>query len=273
MVADYSLIPMMMYPTVDPQTNQSYANYYIRFAANTLVLAYTNSSKYASEINPSNWYSILLQPNVKLGLVNPELDSLGYRALMAIQLSEDYYGAKDLFLNLVTNNFNPPISSVPNGSNYTIMVPDVQEPQGDKITLRPSEVDLIPLLQEGYLDYCFLYESNAKQYGFNYIELPNQVNLGDPAYTSNYQRIQIVYAHQRFATVTLDRTGEPIYYGLTIPSNAPNPELAEKFIQFLLSGQGKTDFAQAYQPVFVPSYTDNPQAVPPSLRSLVTSEP
>jgi molybdate/tungstate transport system substrate-binding protein len=273
MVADYSLIPVMMYSTVDPQTKQNYADYYIRFATNKLVLAYTNNSRDANEINASNWCQILTQPNVRLGLVNPELDSLGYRSLIAIQLAQDYYGVKDLFLNLVTNNFSPPISSIPSGSNYTISVPDVQTPVGNKITLRPSEVDLIPLLQEGYLDYCFLYESNAKQYGFNYIELPNQVNLGDPAYTSNYQRIQIVYAHQRFATVTLDRIGEPIYYGLTIPSNAPNPQLAEKFIQFLLSGQGKTDFAQAYQPVFTPSYTDNTQAIPLSLRSLVTSEP
>ena len=116
----------MMYPTVDPQTNQSYADYYIRFATNTLVLAYTNSSKHASEINSINWYSILSSSNVKLGLVNPELDAIGYRTLMAIQLSQDYYGAKGLFLNLITDNFNPPISSVPNGSNYTITVPDVQ---------------------------------------------------------------------------------------------------------------------------------------------------
>ena len=233
LVADYSLIPRMMYPTIDQQTNQSYANYYIRFATNTLVLAYTNTSKHASEINSSNWYSILSQADVKIGLANPELDALGYRALMAIQLSEDYYGAPNLFHNLITNNLDPPISSVPDGSNYTIVVPDVQQPKGDKLTLRASEVDLIALLQSGFLDYCFIYESNAKQYGFNYVELPNQVNLGDPAYSSNYQRIQVVYSHQRFSTVTLDRTGEPIYYGLTIPSNAPKPSLAQQYIQFL----------------------------------------
>ena len=50
LVADYSLISRMMYPTIDTQTNQSYADYYIRFATNKLVLAYSNASKYASEI-------------------------------------------------------------------------------------------------------------------------------------------------------------------------------------------------------------------------------
>lgn len=264
MVADYSLIPTMMYNTIDEQTNQSYANYYIRFATNSLVLAYTNNSKYANEINATNWYSILSQQNVKIGLVNPELDALGYRTLMAIQLSENYYNATGLFANLISDNFNPSINSIQDGSNYTIMVPDTQTPQGDKIILRASEVDLIPLLQDGTIDYCFLYESNAKQYGFNYVELPDQVNLGNPAYASNYQTVQIVYSHQRFSDITLDRTGEPIYYGLTIPSNAPDPQLAEEFIQFMLKDQGKTDFAQAYQPVFAPSYTDNLQALPSS---------
>jgi molybdate/tungstate transport system substrate-binding protein len=273
LVADYSLIPRMMYPTINQETNQRYANYYIRFATNTLVLAYTNNSKYASEVNANNWYSVLSRPGVKIGLANPQLDALGYRALMAVQLSEDYYGEKGLFHNLITANLDPPINSIPDGSNYTITVPDIQQPKGDRLILRASEVDLIALLQTGNLDYCFIYLSNAKQYGLNYVELPDEVNLGSQSYNSNYERIQVVYSHQRFASVTLDRTGEPIYYGLTIPSNAPHPELAEKFIQFLLNGQGKTDFEQDYQPVFSPSFTDNLQAVPASLQSLAVSEP
>ena len=51
LVADYSLIPIMMYPTKMSGTDQSYANYYMRFATNTMVLAYTNNSRYANEIN------------------------------------------------------------------------------------------------------------------------------------------------------------------------------------------------------------------------------
>ena len=151
LVADYSLIPRMMYPTINQKTNQSYANYYIRFATNTLVLAYTNTSKYASEVNSNNWYSILSRSGVKLGLANPQLDALGYRALMAVQLSEDYYGEKGLFRNLITANLDPPISSIRDGSNYTITVPDIQQPKGDKLILRASEVDLIALLQTGTL--------------------------------------------------------------------------------------------------------------------------
>jgi molybdate/tungstate transport system substrate-binding protein len=273
LVADYSLIPIMMYPTKMEGINQSYANYYMRFATNTMVLAYTNNSKYANEINSDNWHSILARPEVKLGLANPQLDALGYRALMVVQLAQDYYNDSTLFHSLITANMDPPISSVPNGANYTITVPETQQPKGDKLTLRASEVDLIALLQSGYLDYCFIYVSNAKQFGFNYVALPAEINMGSPQYQSNYERMHVVFDHQRFATVNLDRTGETIYYGLTIPANAPNPELAEKFIQFILQGQGKIDFENCYHPVFNPAYTDNKQNVPASLQSLVTAEP
>ena len=273
LVADCSLIPRMMYQTQMAGTNQSYANYYVRFAANSLVLAYANTSKYAGEVNAGNWCQVLSRPGVRLGFANPELDALGYRTLTAIQLAQDYYGDKTLFHDLITDNMDPPISSIPSGSNYTITVPDTQEPKGDKLTLRASEVDLIALLQTGYLDYCFMYLSNAKQYGFDYLELPSEISLASPQYQSNYERVQVVYSHERFATITLDRTGEPIYYGLTIPANAPNPDLAVEFIQFLLNGQGKVDFDACYQPVFTPSYTDNFGMVPAGLQSFVVAEP
>jgi molybdate/tungstate transport system substrate-binding protein len=273
LVADYSLVPIMMYPTKMAGTNQSYSDYYIRFATNTMVLAYTNHSKYANEIDSGNWHSVLARPEVKLGLANPQLDALGYRALMVIQLAQDYYGDSTLFHSLITDNMDPPISSIPNGANYTITVPETQQPKGDKLTLRASEVDLIALLQSGYLDYCFIYISNAKQYDFNYVELPAEVNMGSPQYQTNYERVQVVFDHQRFATVNLDRTGETIYYGLTIPANAPHPELAEQFIQFILQGQGRTDFETCYHPVYNPAYTDNIQNVPANLQSLVTAEP
>jgi molybdate/tungstate transport system substrate-binding protein len=273
LVADYSLIPVMMYPTKIAGTSESYADHYIRFATNTLVLAYTNSSKYSSEIRSDNWPSIIAHSEVKIGLANPQLDALGYRTLMAIQLAQDYYGIQNLFHTVITENLDPPINSIPNGSNYTITVPEIQQPNGDKLALRASEVDLIALLQSGYLDYCFLYLSNAKQYGFSYVELPNEVNMGDAQHQSNYERMQVVYEHERFASVTLDRTGETIYYGLTIPINAPRPDLAEKFIEFILKGQGKTDFEACYHPIYNPSFADNLQNVPASLKSLVTPEP
>jgi molybdate/tungstate transport system substrate-binding protein len=272
MVADCSLIPLMMYNTTISGTNQHYADYYVRFAGGSIVLAYTNQSKYVNEINSTNWYSILMRPDVKFGFPNPLIDALGYRALMTIQLAEIYYGNYTIFHELVTNNFNPPISSVPDGSNFTIIVPALQVPRGDNVVLRDSAVELIPLLQSGSIDYCFLYMSNARQYGLGYVDLPGEINLGSQQYEDYYQRVAVIFEQQRFATVDVNRKGETVYFGLTIPANAPHPDVAVQFLKFVLSQEGKDVFQSCWQPVFVPAFTDNLTAVPSGLRSLVTQE-
>ena len=272
MVADYSLIPIMMYNITMSGTNQSYADYYVRFAGNSIVLAYTNQSKYASEINSTNWYSILMRPDVKFGFPNPLIDALGYRALMTIQLAETYYGDNTIFHELVTDNFDPPISSVPDGSNFNITVPAVQLPKGDNVVLRASSVELIPLLQSGSIDYCFLYMSNARQYGLGYVELPDEINLGSQQYEEYYQHVSVMFEQQRFATVDMDREGETIYFGLTIPANAPHKDVAIEFVKFVLSQEGEGVFQSCWQPVFEPSFTDNLAAIPLGLRSLVAQE-
>ena len=272
MVADYSLIPIMMYNTTISGTNKTYADYYVRFAGDSVVLAYTNQSRYADEINSTNWYSILMRPGVKFGFPNPLIDALGYRALMTIQLAEGYYGNTTIFHDLITNNFDPPISSVPDGSNFTISVPAIQTPKGDNIVLRASSVELIPLLQAGSIDYCFLYVSNAKQYGLDYLAFPDEINLGNQQYEQDYERIAVIFEQQRFATVDMNRIGETVYFGLTIPANAPNPDVAREFVQFVLSQSGRSIFESCWQPVFEPSYTDNLTAVPLTMRSLLVQD-
>jgi len=272
MVADYSLIPLMMYNSSELGSNQSFADWYIRFASNRIVLAYTSSSKYASEVNVTNWFSVLMKPGVVFGFPNPMIDALGYRALMTMQLAETYYGNNSIFYNLVTRNFDPPISSIPSDGNYTIVVPEVLQPKANVI-LRASSIQLIPLLETGSIDYCFLYMSNAKQYGLQYVEFPDEFNLGNPQFEGLYEHVTVRFELQRFATIGLDRLGKTIYYGFTIPNNAVQRDLAVEFAKFLLDEEGRGIFESAWHPVFLPSYTDNKQGVPLSLQSFVAQEP
>ena len=81
--ADYTLIPTMMMP--------EYTNWYLAFAKNQIVIAYTNDSKYSSEIDQDNWYEILSRPDVTFGFSNPNDDPCGYRSVMVTQLSETFY--------------------------------------------------------------------------------------------------------------------------------------------------------------------------------------
>jgi molybdate/tungstate transport system substrate-binding protein len=200
------------------------------------------------------------------------IDALGYRALMTMQLAENYYGNSTIFNNLVTRNFNPPISSVPNEGNFTIVVPKVLEPKGNNVILRASSIQLIPLLESGTIDYCFLYLSNARQYGFQFVEFQDEINLGNPQFESFYNHVTVRFEHQRFATIGLDREGKTIYYGLTIPTNAAHADLAVDFIKFLLSEEGRGILESVWHPVFLPSYTDNKKAVPSSLQDSVVQE-
>jgi molybdate/tungstate transport system substrate-binding protein len=272
MVADYSLIPLMMYNSAGSGSNQSFADWYIRFASNRIVLAYTSLSKYASEVNVTNWFSVLMKPDVIFGFPNPMIDALGYRALMVMQLAETYYGNYNIFYNLVTRNFDPPISSIPSDDNYTIVVPEVLQPKA-KVILRASSIQLIPLLETGSMDYCFLYLSNAKQYGLQYVELPDEFNLGNPQFETLYENVTVHFELQRFQTIGVDRLGKTIYYGFTIPNNAVEKDLAVEFAEFLLGEEGRGIFDSAWHLVFLPSYTDNKQGIPSDLQTFVVQEP
>jgi molybdate/tungstate transport system substrate-binding protein len=220
----------------------------------------------------TNWFSVLTKSGVVFGFPDPMIDALGYRALMTMQLAEAYYKNNSIFYDLVTKNFNPPISSVPSGSNYTIFVPEVLQPKANVI-LRSSSMELIPLLETEVIDYCFLYMSTAKQYGFQYVEFPDEFNLGNPQFEVSYEHVTVRFELQRFATVGLDRIGKTIYYGFTIPNNAAQQDLAIQFAEFLLGAEGRDIFESAWHPVLLPSYTDNMQGIPSSLQSFVVQEP
>ncbi len=273
MVADYALIPTMMYFFSPPGSSINYTDWYLRFAGNRLVLGYSNLSRHQEELNSTNWHKILLEPDVKIGFPNPLIDALGYRSLMVVQLIEKYYNQTNYFKNLVSDNFEVAFKTVELADKTVIFVPEIIEPLNDKISFRASSVQLIPLLESGSVDYCFLYRSNAEQYGLNYLELPEEMNMGNSEFDDIYDNVMIRYQHQRFSSIGVDRFGGTIYYGLTIPVDALNPELAEDFIKYLLIGEGKTIFKNLNHPIYQPTYSDNIESTPEGLRSLLINDP
>ena len=216
--ADYSLIPKYLIP--------KYADWYIQFATNKLVIVYTEKSKFADEINKDNWYDILQRPGVEFGFSDPNTDPCGYRTRLMFKLANLYYKNPNIEENLV--------KSCP------------------KANIKPKAVELVAQVQSGELDYAFEYLSVAVQNGLKYVELPDELNFSNPQYANFYAK----------ATLTLKDgkvvQGRPIIYGITIPKNAPNKELAAKFIAFLLSDKGKEIFMQNGQP-FVKLKTNVPK--------------
>ena len=129
--ADQALIPMLMYATTDAETGKPYAGWYIRFATNRLALAYTPQSREADQIGEENWYSIISQPGVRLGIADPRFDASGYRALMALRLAEDAYKQPDIFDNVVEGRFKYPVTIFEDDDFTEIGVPEILEPKPD----------------------------------------------------------------------------------------------------------------------------------------------
>jgi molybdate/tungstate transport system substrate-binding protein len=206
-VADYAIIDRLLRP--------AHATWQVMFARNAMVLAYTDRSVGAGEVNGANWWQVLLRRDVRVGRSDPALDPSGYRALMVLQLAEQHYAESGLAAKLML--------AMP--ARY----------------VRPKEADLTALLQAGELDYAWTYRSIAQTTGLRFVELPREIDLSDPARADAYATASVmVPGAKREGGEMLALRGEPIVYALTIPTAAPHPELARAFVRFALSAEGRT---------------------------------
>ena len=249
-VADYTLIPQMMVP--------DYTDFYVLFATNQIVIAFTDKSRHAGEINSDNWYEILARPDVTFGFSDPNQDPCGYRSVMVMKLADLYYG-KPVFETLVEKNTNI------HANETQIYAPKEIEVKNDKVVIRPKETDLTGLVESGSLDYFFIYKSVAEQHNLRYITLPAEINLGDFSRADYYAQVSI----------TLGSTGKtikakPIVYGITVPGNAPHRKLAIEFLKFLLGKKGREVFEKNHQDFLNPPVAFG--NVPEGIRALVKVE-
>ena len=266
-VADYTLIPMLMYETREPESGEPYASWMLRFAANKLGLAYTSQSAYADEIDSDNWYEVVARPDVLFGVSDPRLDACGYRSLMATQLAERYYDDDAVFDRVLGGRFAQPIRLQTQDGVDTISVPEVLQPKDQVgLVMRGSSVRLLGLLESGDLDYAFEYESVSRQHGLEFLALPPQISLSEEAHEEAYERVRVKLAFKRFASVNPVFEGKPIAYGITIPTNAPHPDLAVELIQFLVGPKGQKVMAEHQHPLILPPVVDDEAALPAALK-------
>ncbi len=256
-VADWLLLKNIMYP--------EHADFYIKFATNQLVLAYTDKSKYANQINSDNWYEILKKEDVRFAFSDPNKDPCGYRAAMVFVLAQLFYNEPNLFNDLIAANTNMKLEY--NGTHYIVLVPSDLAPTTDKIKIRSKSVELLALLEEGVIDYAFEYKSVAVQHNLKYVELPPAIHLGDPSYEDFYKQVLIKInagTDKEKVIVAL-----PIIYGITMPKNAPHKDLALEFIKLVLSDEGKVIFMKNGQPPLETALGYG--NIPDALKSLVAT--
>ncbi|MCD6206568.1 MAG: tungstate ABC transporter substrate-binding protein WtpA [Methanosarcinales archaeon] len=238
--ADYSLIPGMMYP--------EYADWYLQFARNRIVLAYVEGSSYADEINAENWYEILRRDDVNFGFSNPNDDPCGYRSQMVIQLAEAHYGDDMIYEDLIEANSDMAMAcDAANGTHVLYMPESESIGPSEKLMVRSMEMELIAGLDAGEIDYYFIYRSVAKQHGQLFVELPEEIDLCSVEYADTYRTVQVVQANDNIVI------GKPVVYGITVPKNAPDRETALEFVKLVVSSEGQQIFADLGQPPIVPA--------------------
>jgi molybdate/tungstate transport system substrate-binding protein len=203
-LADADVFPQYLVPR--------FVGSYTLFARNRMVVAFTDRSRHAAEMRTETWAEILSRPDVEVGRSDPDLDPNGYRTLMVWQLAERTRSAPGLAARL--------------------------EARSGARNVRPKEADLVGLLEAGEFDYIWSYESMAKAIGFRYVLLGDSVDLSVPALADFYRTASVsVRGAEAGSRVTF--TGAPIVYAFAVPHDAPQPELARRFADFLVSAEGK----------------------------------
>lgn len=186
------------------------------FATDQIVIAYDEFSKHSAKIDGENWAGILTATDAALGRSDENLDPCGYRTLMVWQLAEKHYGRPGLYKSLYEKC--------------------AQE------FIYPKSIDLAGALLEGRLDYAFEYMSVVKQFGFNFVELPSQINLSNPIYANEYQAAAVEVSNNKEVSSIIK--GAPIEFAIAIPKRTEHIELAKSFVEILTSPQGENILEQ-----------------------------
>ena len=261
--ADYAAIEELMFP--------DYSDWYIKFAINEMVIAYRDGAPFAEDIanGSRTWYDVFRNEDVSYGHSDPDADPCGYRSLMVCQLAQDYYydNASDFGL---TPDDNAAVL-------YDVLIPipdggdDMDRGRGGGDwgeVVRPKSVELLTLMESGDLDYAFEYKSVAVQHDFDYISLPDELDLSDEDFADFYSTAVVDVTGSEPDTVST-LTGEAIVYGVTIPSNAPHPQEALDFVELMLGAEGQQILSDLGQPPIVPAQASDASKVPDQLKPYV----
>jgi len=231
-VADDMLLSMLVVP--------QFAQWYVRFGTNALVLAYGPHARYAAEISTNNWWRVLQRPGVQVGRSDMRVDPSGYRADMVMQLAETFYGEPGLTARLRAT------------------IPDRN--------IRRAEADLSVHLETGELDYGWTYESLAIAHGQRYVKVPPEIDLSSPRFSARYATATVALP-QPGARPPLVLRGAPIVFALTVPTDAPHAALALEFVQYLLAEAGQQALRRSgFIPLPVPEFVGK---LPKALQSAV----
>ncbi|HEX5416543.1 MAG TPA: extracellular solute-binding protein, partial [Chloroflexota bacterium] len=223
-------------------SNGNYVSWWVPFARTALVIGWSPKSSFASAFEDAKagkrtWESVLEEPGFRLGRTDPALDPKGYRTIMMFQLDEARTGEKGEAQRILGSP-----------DNAAQIFPEEQ---------------LVARLQAGQLDVGVFYQIEAVEAQLPFLDLPAEVNQGDPAQAAHYATAS--YTDKKGTTYQ----GSPVLYTVTIPSTAKNQPGAEAFVQYLFGEEGQKLLIQEGLLSAAPVVSGDPKAVPDALQTIV----
>ena len=217
------------------------AKWYATFAATRMQLAYSPKGKHAADFaaaaaGSKAWYEVLQQPGVLVARTDPAADPKGYRVLLVMHLAEAYYAKPGLAHAILGDD-----------RNAQQVIP---------------EEDALARLESGDIDAIWAYSTESVTRGLPAVELPPEINLGDPQNAARYGTATVTVGSKTYA-------GAPSVYALTIPTNALNPAGGAAFVAFLLGPAGKTLLSRAGLTVITPNVVGDRAAIAPALHDVL----
>ncbi len=191
-------------------------------ASTEMVIAYSPRSRFAPELKKAAagqtpWWQVLEAPGLRFGRTDPATDPQGQNIIFTMILAQQYYHQPDLASKILGGYENPA-----------------------QIFTEPS---LLSRLEAGQLDASSGYQSATISQHVPYIPLPDQINLSDPAMVANwYSKVHISIKAPSGKEETI--SPQPLVFYAVAMKNAPDPELAGKFVQFLQSPEARKAFKQ-----------------------------
>lgn len=134
----------------DPLLFDGIAAEYTLFASNALAIAYDPASEHADAL-ADDWRRALAEGELKLGRTDPDLDPLGYRTVMALDLAAGVDADRVLDRSIVA-----------------------------------PEVAVLRNLEAGALDAAFVYRNMAVGHDLPSVDLPARIDFSDPALADHY---------------------------------------------------------------------------------------
>jgi molybdate/tungstate transport system substrate-binding protein len=225
-----------------------FTKWYIQYAGNAMVVAYSSSSKYASQFAAiaggkkplRDMFALMEKPGFKLGRTDPNLDPQGRSFIEMLELAQMYY---HLPANTVTKILGGPLASADSPEIF-------------------AESSLDATLESGQLDAASAYLTQAIELHLHYIRLPVPINLSSAALASQYAKAHItITAHG----VKTPKSGKPLVLDLTTIGKPTKAGTA--FIKYTLSAAGRAQYKAAGFALLKPTVFGSMTAVPAAIRS------